>query len=334
MLWFTIVLLIVGILLSAFFSGSETGFYRASRVRLVMDTMDGDRLSRQLLRLTNQPQWFVATSLFGNNVANYIASLAIVMLAGMFLSKHAELGELLAAFAMAPLLFVYGELLPKSLYFDAPNKLLRLGAPLFLFFVILFAPLSALLWGMGRILERWLGKSPVRVHANLARKEIQEVIAEGHETGLLHETQRYLAQNFFVHATKRVGEKCRSASRYPLITETTTCNDALKIARRNSLNDLPVRDSRTRNLLGYVRAVDLLVHVKTHDSSKATLNSLLREFLEIPEDELYGEALLKMQSTRSSLAKVVRPSGETVGLVSLMSLTEPLLSGPLLSLRR
>ena len=69
----------VGLLLSAFFSGSETGFYRATRLRLVLDALGGDRIARALVWLGNRPMLFVATILVGNNLANYLTSLAVVI---------------------------------------------------------------------------------------------------------------------------------------------------------------------------------------------------------------------------------------------------------------
>ncbi len=74
-----IALFAVGLLLSAFFSGAETGFYRVTRVRIVLDALAGDRIARGLLWLTNRPYLFVATTLVGNNIANYLTSLAAVM---------------------------------------------------------------------------------------------------------------------------------------------------------------------------------------------------------------------------------------------------------------
>ena len=79
MIWGILILLLLGLLLSAFFSGSETGFYRVTRVRLVLDGRDGDFISRRLLWLTNNPSVFVATTLVGNNLANYLTSFAIVL---------------------------------------------------------------------------------------------------------------------------------------------------------------------------------------------------------------------------------------------------------------
>ncbi|MFT5301297.1 MAG: putative hemolysin, partial [Mariniblastus sp.] len=135
MLLMTIGLLLIGVFLSAFFSGSETGFYRASRVRVVIAGLDGDRVSQYLIKLINNPTLFVATTLIGNNVANYLTSLAIVLLTQHITTSSAA--EMLAPILMSPLLFVYGELLPKNLFYRAPNYLLRVSAPLFLFFTCL-----------------------------------------------------------------------------------------------------------------------------------------------------------------------------------------------------
>ena len=77
-----ILFFVAGLAMSAFFSGSETGFYRLTRLRLVMDGLSGDRTSQLMLRLVNQPSMFVATALVGNNVANYLSSLAVVNLKG------------------------------------------------------------------------------------------------------------------------------------------------------------------------------------------------------------------------------------------------------------
>ena len=95
-------------------------------------------------------------------------------------------------------------------------------------------------------------------------------------------------------------------------------------------NDLPIRDSKTKQPIGYVRAAELLVR----ESGDGSIEPFIHPLLEISAGELHGEALLKMQSSRNTLAKVVNQEGEIIGLLTLMSLSDPLLSGPLLSLRR
>ena len=75
-----LILFVVGLALNAFFSGSETGMYRVSRMRLLLDALDGSWMSRGLLWLSNHPAMFIATALIGNNIANFTVSLGIVRL--------------------------------------------------------------------------------------------------------------------------------------------------------------------------------------------------------------------------------------------------------------
>jgi len=322
-----LLLLLLGIFLSGFFSGSETGFYRASRVRIVIASLDGDRMSKALVKLINNPALFVATTLIGNNVANYVTSLAIVLLARQM--QVSGIGEMLAPILLSPLLFVYGELLPKNLFYQAPNFLLRLAAPLFLFFAFLFWPVAAVLWAMSWMLERLLGQSPEKIRLTLARKELQEVFEEGLEAGILHPTQRHLAQSFFLVAAQTVGEFCQPLGRCPSVSKTATAATVKKLARNRRLADVPVFENTKNNVVGYVRTLELLV-----DSTKQKASDAFRELRRIQNTELVGEAILQMQANRETLLLVVDAKGKKLGLLSIDQLTDPLLNGPLVSLKR
>ena len=161
-------LLLVGLCLSAFFSGSETGFYRVGRVRLALDARQGDPIAKALLWLTNNPSLFVATTLVGNNIANYVTSLAIVLATRALIGESNSLAEMIAPIAAAPFVFVYGELLPKNMFYLAPNRLLRLAGPIFLVFVVAFAPIAMVLGFLGWLLQLLVGESHVQVRQRLA----------------------------------------------------------------------------------------------------------------------------------------------------------------------
>ena len=320
-------LLLLGIFLSGFFSGSETGFYRASRVRIVIASLDGDRMSKALVKLINNPALFVATTLIGNNVANYVTSLAIVLMAREM--QVSSLGEMLAPILLSPLLFVYGELLPKNLFYQAPNFLLRLAAPLFLFFAMVFAPVAAVLWAMSWVLGWLLGQSPKKIRLTLARKELQEVFEEGLEAGILHPTQRHLAQSFFLVAARPVGEYCQPLLRSHSVARDATADVIKKLARNRKLADVPVFEKTKNNIIGYVRTLEFLV-----DATKQKAGDAIRELRSVKNTELVGEVILQMQANRETLLLVVDARGRKVGLLSIDQLTDPLLNGPLVSLKR
>jgi len=323
-IWIALGLAAVGLFLSAFFSGSETGFYRATRMRLQLDAASGNRTARGLLWLTNHPSMFVATTLVGNNLANYLTSFAIVMGTHQLLKQHPSLvdvAELIAPLALAPLLFVYGELLPKNLFLHAPNRLLRKGGPLFLVFVPLFLPVSALLWCLNKILARLLGESPETVRLTLARRGLQRALEEGHEAGILHAAQRQLARGIFALAAQPVTKVATPLSNVARARSDMPKEEICQLARRLRISAVPVEDPENgRRLVGYVRVIDLGL-----DASGAI--GPVRPLLEIPQSETYIDALMRMQGARESLALVVNADGEATGIVSAERLREPVFRG-------
>jgi len=318
-------LFIVGVLLSAFFSGAETGFYRATRVRILLDGLGGDMVSRGLLWLTNNPALFVATTLIGNNLANYATSLAIVLAIGHLFPGNVDLLSLVAPIVFAPILFVYGELLPKNLCYYAPNLLLRRGGPFFLFCTVLFAPLSAILWALSRLLQWLLGESPTQIQTRLAREELAGVLEAGHEAGILSPAQRHLAQGIFAIANTPVLRFSVPAARMVCVSENATRQDVLRLAHRHQLPTIPVERHQGihRKLIGYLRIVDL--HLDSSDEPATDIATKVRPLLEIDQDETYIATLIRLQTEQQALARVVDSKKKTVGLVSIARLREELL---------
>ncbi len=256
MSWIILLVLTLGVSLSALFSGSETGFYRVTRVRLVLDGLGGDLVSRMLLRLTNHPALFVATTLIGNNVANYMTSLGIVLATHMLL-RESPAAETLAPTVLSPLVFVYCELLPKQLFFYSPNRLLRRCGPLLLLFTVLFSPIALFLWILGWLLERLVGQTPLRVRLALANKELQQVFQEGEHAGILHATQRKVAQHMFDHSGDNISRHMTPLSRVTSVPLEAPTRDVMHVARTQKSPIVLVRQKEGRELVGYVRVIDL-----------------------------------------------------------------------------
>ena len=269
--------------------------------------------------LTNQSAMFVATTLIGNNVANYLTSLAVVMLTQQVVTGDNSMVELAATVLFSPLVFVYGELLPKNLYYNAPNRLLRLGGPVLLIFTFVFLPVSLVLWGLGRALQGLLGETPLRVWVRLARKELQDVLDEGREAGILLPAQRHLAQNLFTAARQPVAEWCKPVIRGRLVRLDSEREHVIRMTERLRMN-LAILANESGELFGYIRVIDL--HL-----SEAPIAELQRPLRKISRDQSCIEALLWMRNERQEIAQVVGPRGETVGLLHVNDLVDPLFGG-------
>lgn len=317
MIWGALLIGLLGLALSAFFSGSETGFYRVTRLRLNMDALGGDRIARGMAWLTDHPSVFVATTLLGNNVANYLTTLAVVIATDVLFSQYGQFAQMIMPLVASPILFVYGELLPKNLFMQAPNRLLRAVGPMFLVFAVLFAPLSALIGLFNKLVEAISGESPQRATGTLARHELQQTFQEGHEAGVLQPAQRQLAQGLISVATQPLRNFMQPVARLPRVRSDWSKEDILRQAERHSAVALPLEDAAGQRLIGYVRVIDLRL-----SESNELLN--IRPLAAIASTELHLAALVRLRSSGELMARVVDRQGTTVGIVSIDALIEPL----------
>lgn len=314
-------LLTAGIFLSAFFSGSETGFYRVTRVRLMLDALGGDWIGRGLLWLSDRPSVFVATTLVGNNLANSLASLAVVVGTQAVFASASYLPELLAPIALAPLVFIYGELMPKHVFYQAPNRMLRRCGPALFVFTGLFLPISGLLWGLSKTLQWATGTTPQPLRMLLARRELERVLIEGHEAGILRPTQRGLTQALLGVANQPVRKFATPAARVPCGNSRMTRADIIRLARRHRLSAIPLEEPTTpRKLIGYVRLVDLYL-----DPSERLAS--VRPLVDVPASDMYLAALTRLMRSNEMLGRVVSADGQTVGFITPRQLSERLFRG-------
>jgi CBS domain containing-hemolysin-like protein len=303
-------MLLGAVALNAFFSGAETGFYRMTRIRLVMEAVSGDWISRGMLWLANQPTLVLVTCLVGNNLAHSILSLGLVMAADRLSPGGGPTMELLVTAAATPIAFICGDLFPKSLFYQAPNRLMRKATPPLLVGMVLFAPLTIAIWLGSLVLRLFTGEPPQRLQQSLARRELGLLLGEGHEAGILRPVQRTLAQSMLAVAAQPVKNFAAPAPRVPRVTTTMSKSHVLRIGQRHRRTLLPVEDpAKHRRLTGFVRTFDLFL-----DDSPELPSP--RPLVELNENESYLSALSKLPVAEDALGHVTNNAGRTVGFVT------------------
>jgi CBS domain containing-hemolysin-like protein len=304
------VLFLVAMAMNAFFSGTETGFFRMTRLRLVMETISGDRPSRILLWFANHPSLFVATVLVGNNVANDLTSYAVVMGTDRLFPSGGALASVVIPILLAPLMFLCGDLLPKNVFFNAPNRLMRRCTPLLAVSAVAFAPVTVVLWLLSLVLRLFSREGPEELRLSLARRELNEILMEGHEAGILLPVQRTLAQSMLALAGRPVKNFAAPAGRVVRVTTTMTRSDMLRIAQRHRRTLLPIEDPQARRrLVGYVRTIDLML-------GDPAAPPVPEPLVEISENESFLSALGKLGVAQDALGHVTTAAGKTIGFVT------------------
>ncbi|MEM8667631.1 MAG: CNNM domain-containing protein [Planctomycetota bacterium] len=309
-----IVLFTVGLLLSAFFSGSETGMYRVSRTRLVLDGLSGSAAARGLVWLLNHPAIFVATTLVGNNIANYFTSFAVVSVMAIWFGSGSS-AELIGPMLITPVVFVLGELLPKYLFFHAPYRLITATRPILLAATVIFAPVAVILGLLGRGLQRVTGQTPFRLRLVMARGDLDQILRHGHEAGILAAGQRSLAQRLFEVGNQSAISYGVPADRLARVDAPIDLEQARNQARRRNHPIVLVR--RGQRIIGFVWYADLCVRQP---------NSVqIRPVIQGRFSDRHLQILLRLYDAGSEVAVLMDDRGGISGVVTRRQLVQPLM---------
>ena len=307
------VLFLIGLLLSAFFSGSETGLYRVSRTRLVLDGLSGSSAARGIVWLLNHPAIFVATTLVGNNLANYFTSFAIVMAVAALFGPGSSV-ELVGPMLMTPIVFVFGELLPKYLFYHAPYRLITATRPFLLAATVLFAPVSLVLGFLGLGLQRVTGQTPFRLRLAMARGELDQVLRHGYEAGILAAGQRSLAQRLFEVGNQSAASFGVPVDRFAAVDAPVDVSVARQQARRH--NHPIVLVQRAGRIIGFHWYADLCVREP---------NPELIPVLRGRVSDRHLQVLLRLYDNGSDVAALHDERGDVKCVVTRRQLVQPLI---------
>ena len=166
-----------------------------------------------------------------------------------------------------------------------------------------------------------MGESPERVRLTLARRELQRVLDEGREAGILHPAQQALARGIFTLANQQVGRLATPLRDVPRARADMSKEDILRLAKRYRIADVPVESTTAeKELIGYLRVIDLGLDPSTEAGPP-------RELLRLPETDTHIGALVRLENAGESLACVVDLDGRTTGIVTAKRLREPLFHG-------
>ena len=324
LLFFSVLLFLVGLKLSAFFSGSETGFYRVSTLQLTLQKQRGDTVAGRLFYFVAHPERFVATTLVGNNVSNYLTTLAIGLMVRAVWKDAGGGREIVATLLLTPVIFIFGELIPKSLYYRAPMSLLRAGSLRFNICYYLFLPISYPLIWISRFVSNFGQSDNCRLEVVFGRTRLYGVLEAGQREGLLTELQRNLAENLIQVANQPVGLLAIPASAIRGISENASIDEAVAVASATGTSHVLMRpDGHPNHWSSFVRIADMLtselaprlVKQSMPEFDAATprlevLATLFRNyspFAAVTEDgEVVG--IIRRQTLVSELFHVVRPA--------------------------
>ncbi len=323
------------LLLSAFFSGSETALFSLSRARVRQLRDSGSRSGAIIGELLEQPRKLLITILVGNMCVN-VATAAI--LAGLAKRLLGDQGIGAAIFVTTFLLLIAGEVTPKTLAVRHAEGFAAFSArPLRLFANVIW-PLRVLLRGITSAILFLLRQGRVQSDSIVTRDDLQAIVKAGAAEGVVEEHETEIVENIFEFRDINAHEIMTPRTQLVSIDETRTLRDALTLACQSEHSRIPVHKDTEDQLWGVFHVKDLPAWAG-HD----VLDMTVREFVayrdglaDTPRFPLLHEAYLApetthidllfetMRSRRTHMAVLLDEYGGTAGIVTLSDLLEQL----------
>ncbi|MGC1273958.1 MAG: DUF21 domain-containing protein [Planctomycetaceae bacterium] len=309
-------LFVLGLAMSFFFSGTEIAFYRISTVRLTIEATAGDRAARRLLKFAQRPGRFVATTLVGNNVANDLVTIGTALGAASLVGSEG-LAEVIGTWAVTPVVFVLGELLPKSICYLTPSWILRRGGWLFQIFYWFYLPVSLPLAMISHLLERLAGNRTGTTDLVFGRSRLNQVFRQGRRAGLLTDAQGRFLTGLLTASGETIADAMTSADTILGLPDDVDRDAVLEHARRFGLIEVSLfPPDRPGEWTHSVRVAELAL-------SDRPLRAHRRLLPRFEPQQVKLEVLLALRTSGDTQGVVVR-NGRAIGLVNERGLVEAL----------
>lgn len=314
-----IVVALVSILLSGFFSGTEIAFFSLNEAKihsLVKKKVKGAKL---LEKLKSNPERLLVTILIGNNIVNIGSSSLITSLVTQ---QYGSQAVGVATGMMIFLVLTFGEIVPKSIATTYSSQIARYTAfPIYLFQITLL-PISFLFELISKFTLKIVSRG--KKEEESTEEDLLSIAAIGYKKGTLEAHEHKVIRKILKLNDTRVSKVMTSKENMYVINGEDTLNTVIKKIKENHYSRLPVYLENTDNIVGFLITKDIISFPK-YKWSELKVKDIMRKVLFVKDNMLLSELYPKLQTEKLHLAIVQDKTNNTVGLITLENIIEELL---------
>lgn len=311
-----LVILIVLLFLSAFFSSSETALTTVNKIRMRSLAEDGNKKAQLVLDVTeNHSSKMLSAILIGNNIVNISASSLSATLAYSF-------GGYMVSIATAVLtvaILVFGEITPKNMATLHAEKLALSNIRFIRTFMTLMTPVIFIINLFCRGILRLLRVDPNAKNSAMTEDELRTIVNVGHEDGIIESEEKEMIYNVFDLGDARAKDVMVPRVHVTFADVNSTYKELIEIFKEDKFTRLPVYEDTTDNVIGTINMKDLLLFESRDTFS---VRDILREAYFTYEYKSISELLVEMRDASFNIAVVLDEYGETAGLITLEDILE------------
>ncbi|WP_276165253.1 hemolysin family protein [Zobellia alginiliquefaciens] len=328
-----VLIIVLSLLFSAFFSGMEIAFISANKIHIEIEKKQEGLLAKVLTRLTKRPSKFIATMLIGNNIALviyglFMGDLLMSWFQGMVPTNNEFLNLVLGDFSLltqtviSTLVILFtAEFLPKVLFQIYSNTLLKFFAvPAYLFYILFSVISDFVIWVSDAILKAFFKTDGDDVQLAFSKIELGDYITEQMETVEEEDevdSEIQIFQNALEFAAVKAREVMVPRTEIMAVELLETPKNLAKLFTETGYSKILVYEDTIDNIIGYVHSYELFKKPKT-------IKSILLPVEFVPETMLIQDILNVLIKKRKSIAVVLDEYGGTSGIMTVEDIVEEL----------
>lgn len=311
-----LVVIIILLGLSAFFSSSETALTTVNKIRIRTLAEAGDKSAVWVMKLSENQGKMLSAILIGNNVVNLSASSMLTVLATEVFGNRAA-GA--ATGVLTILILIFGEITPKTIAtLEAEKNALRFGHIIYVLMVILTPAIIAVNW-MSHGVLRLLNVDPNKRGDDMTEDELRTIVEVGHEKGVIESEEKEMINNVFDLGDSVAKDIMVPRIDMTFINITAGFDELLEVFREERYTRLPVYEETTDNVVGIINIKDMLL---IEDREHFSIADHLRQPLYTFESKKLSELMVEMRGTSNNIVIVLDEYGATAGLITLEDILE------------
>ena len=311
-----VVIIAVCIILSAYFSATETAFSTFNKIRMKNLAEKGNKKAELALKLADNYDTLISTILIGNNIVNILgASLGTLFFTGLLVSNP-DLGATLSTVVMTLMVLIFGEISPKTMAKNAPEKFVIFSAPIVKCLIFIFTPFNFIFKKWQNLLSHLTKGEDDK---GMTEEELISIIEEAEEDGGIDEEEGSLIKSAIEFGELEVGDIYT-----PRIDITSLSVDAdketvEKVFTESGYSRIPVYEDDLDNVLGilYYKDFYALAH-----GNETPISEILKPAIFVAKTQKVNDLMKELQEKQLHMAVVTDEYGSTAGLITLEDILE------------
>ena len=304
--------------MSAYFSATETAFNTFNKIRVKNLAEKGNRKAAKALELAENYDTLISTILIGNNIVNILAaSLATLYftekLAG---GAAADFATTISTAVMTLLVLTFGEICPKTIAKQTPDKFVLFATPIIAFLVVIFKPLSAIFKALQNLLSKIFKPGEDQ---GMTEEELISIIEEAAEDGNIDEEESTLIKSAIEFNELEVGDIFTPRIDITAVRSDITKDEMSKVFTESGYSRIPIYDGDLDNIHGIVYYKDFFSDAQAED---VEIGDIVKPVMYVTKTQKINDVLKDLQEKQMHLAVVTDEYGSTAGIVTLEDILE------------